>query len=129
MEATPPPLVPEMSLPQRVWGVLVAPRAVFAYLQHKPRFLGVCLITILLVLVSIVPTLDVLVEAEMEKAADRDLTAEQLEMQEKVTRTVLPMLAVVLLVIVVFAGAGVLLFLSNVLDYYLVLSIDFGDLR
>jgi hypothetical protein len=116
MEATPPPSVPDLSLPQRVWGVLISPRVVFEYIKVRPRVLGVLLITVLLVLASTLPILDILVETQMDQLEERGgLTDEQMATQEKLMRGGMPLGGLIFILGTMFAGAGVLLFLSNVI--------------
>lgn len=115
MQATPPPMVPYLSLPQRVWGILVSPRVVIEYLKERPSSLGVLVAMVILILANTLPIMGILVEAEMDKLADRGLTAEQMVTQEKVMRITIPVVGPIFALIAVFAGAGIMLFLSNVI--------------
>lgn len=115
MEATPPPPVPDLSLTQRIWGILVSPHVVIEYLKVRPRFLGALAIMVVLILANILPIMDILVETEMDKLADRGLTEEQMVTQEKVMRITIPVVGPIFTLIAVFAGAGIMLFLSNVI--------------
>jgi hypothetical protein len=104
------------SLPQRIWGVFVAPRAVFQSLDARPRLLGALLVLIVLNAVAGVLVTDVAMQAQLDRMqsqpnADPAKTAAM----EGVMRVVLPLLSALGPLLYVFLLAAVFLFVTNIL--------------
>ena len=122
MEPTAPPVAaaPDLSLPQRIWGALVSPRAVFESLRARPRLLGAILVLVVLMVAAGFLLADLTLEQQLAGLDNRpDMTEEgRVQAERMMTLTITkvgPFLGAAIGVIVVFVIAAVLLFVGNVL--------------
>jgi hypothetical protein len=116
MEPAPTPQVAELSLPQRIWGVLVSPRIVFEYLNERPRLLGALAFLIVLNLGVGYLMMDLIVETRLADTEDtQNLTEEELASSEKLMRGAVLIGSAIAPIFTTFVPAAILLFLTNVI--------------
>lgn len=103
------------SLPQRIWGVFTAPRAVFEFLDTTPRLLGALLVLVVVngligVLVTKVAIAARLAHLESMPNADASRTAAMVA----VMKIAIPVVSALAIVGYIFIVAALLLFITNV---------------
>lgn len=105
-----------LSLPQRVWGVFVAPRTVFLSLDARPRLLGALLILIVLNAVAGVLVTDVAMQGQLDRMQSQpNADPAKIAAMTGVLRVVMPLFSALGPLLYVFALAGVFLFVTNIL--------------
>ena len=116
MERAPTLQVAELSLAQRIWGVLVSPRIVFEYLKKRPRLLGALTFLIILNVGVGYVMMDLFVENRLADMEDtQNLTEEELASSEKLMRAAILIGSTIAPIIYTFIPAAIFLFLTNVI--------------
>lgn len=116
MESAPAPAA-RLSLPQRIWGVLVSPRIVFESLRERPHVLGALLVLAVLSLGAGYLMTEPAIADQMRRMAESEQAgnAEAEQTAIRVMRIALPVGYMAGGTIPLFVVAGVLLFIGNVL--------------
>jgi hypothetical protein len=114
------PSTPDMSLLQRIWGILVSPRAVLESIRDRPRLQGVLIVLAVVYLIVGVLLTRPSVNDQMDQIAKQgaNMTAEQLEQAQSRTESIMPFAvpasAVAFGLAALFVVAAVLMLLANV---------------
>lgn len=101
------------SLPQRIWGVFTAPRAVFEFLDTTPRFQGAFMVFLLVAVVMALVTVSIGVQTKMAAQNMPDMSDAQRAVAATFALVILSLMFVLLLIALLFATAGVLLLVTN----------------
>ncbi len=113
------PTTQDMSLLQRIWGILVSPRAVLESIRERPRLLGVLIVLAVLYLVVGILLTRPSINDQMDQIAKQgaNMTAEQLEQTQSRTESIMPFAvppgAVAYVFVTLFIVAAVLMLLAN----------------
>ncbi len=107
----------DMSLPQRIWGILVSPRAVLESVRERPRLLGAVLVLAVLYLAAGILLTGPSTNDQLSRVGG-SMSAEELEAAQarvaSISRFAVPASAVTFGLAAVFVAAGVLMLLANV---------------
>ena len=110
----------DMSLPQRIWGILVSPRAVLESVRERPRLLGAVLVLAVLYLAAGILLTGPSTNDQLDQLSrgGGSMSAEELEAAQarvaSISRFAVPASAVTFGLAAVFVAAGVLMLLANV---------------
>jgi hypothetical protein len=109
-----PVVSPSLPLYRRVIGIMVSPRAVFANLREHPRVLGALLLLVAVNLIATFFLLDIIAQDQATAMESRPgMTEQQRETALKMVK-ITPVFAAAGNLVVVFALAGLYLFLANI---------------
>ena len=118
--SSPSPTTQDMSLLQRIWGILVSPGAVLESIRERPRLLGVLIVLAVLYLAAGILLIQPSINDQMDQVAKQgaNMTAEQLDQAQSRTESIMPFAvpasAVAFGLAALFIVAAVLMLVANV---------------